>query len=165
MAAAAEGEGVTRVLVVYDDSNVRFTVRVALEGAPPNGQPMEIMEAAGGNAALTFLQSQKIDVVLLDVMMPDMDGFAVLKKLRTEQQNEVPVVMLTASGRESDVANAFRAGADAYVSKPFDVDELARITQDMADMPLRERRKRRIEEMERAELLLQLEYSFDFDDE
>ena len=110
MADEAQEDAVTRVLVVDDDSNVRFTVRVALEGAPPDGQPMEISEAAGGNAALTFLSNQSFDVVLLDVMMPDLDGFAVLKKLRTEAQNEVPVVMLTARGRESDVANAFRAG-------------------------------------------------------
>ena len=150
------------VLVVDDDPNVRFTVRVALEGAPPpDGKPMAVIEAANGDVALVRVEEQDIDVVLLDVMMPGMDGFGVLHALRAGLDTEVAVIMLTARGREADVANAFRAGADAYITKPFDVDELAELTLDVASATLEDRRARRERELERAELLLQLEQGFD----
>lgn len=156
------------VLVVDDDPNVRFTVRVALEGAPPpDGEPMAVVEAADGQTALAEVESGQVDVVLLDVMMPGMDGFAVLRALRsgggagTSGPAGLPVIMLTARGRESDVATAFRIGADGYVTKPFEVDELAELTRAIAEASPAERRQRRIAELERAELLLQLEHTFD----
>jgi CheY-like chemotaxis protein len=153
---------VITVLVVDDDPNVRFTVRVALEGAPPpEGEPMHVVEAASGPAALAVLEEQDVDVVLLDVMMPGMDGFGVLRALRADDAAvDVPVVMLTARGRESDVATAFRGGADDYVTKPFDVDDLARVTLEAAARPAAERGAHRTRELERAELLLQLEHGF-----
>lgn len=151
-----------RALVVDDDPNVRFTVRVALEGAPPpEGEPMEVIEAADGEAALSAVATERFDVVLLDLMLPGMDGVGVLKSIRRRHGGDVAVIMLTARGRESDVAKCFRAGADAYLTKPFDVDELAELTLEMAEMPAGDRRRGRERELERAELLLQLEQSFD----
>ena len=149
-----------RVLVVDDDDNVRFTVRVALEGAPPTGEPMDILEASSGEAALRVLESETVDVVLLDIMMPGLDGFAVLQSIRGGDRPDLPVVMLTARGREADIANAFRAGADGYITKPFDVDELAERCIEVAHATHGERHQRRQEELERAELLLQLEHNF-----
>ncbi len=150
----------TRVLVVDDDATVRFTVRVALEGAPPEGDPMEVLEATHGEDALLTLRAEAIDVVLLDVMMPGLDGFAVLQAIRASVAPAVGVIMLTARGREADVANAFRAGADGYLTKPFGVDELAKLTRSVADSTPAERRLHRAAEFERAELLLQLEQNF-----
>jgi DNA-binding response OmpR family regulator len=152
---------VITVLVVDDDDNVRFTVRVALEGAPPpEGEPMAVIEATNGVQALSMLQSEDIDVVLLDVMMPSLDGFAVLQLLRSGDDPDVGVIMLTARNREADLANAYRAGADAYLTKPFEVDELAELTRLIAVSSPAERRQRRREELQRAELLLQLEHNF-----
>ncbi len=149
------------VMVVDDDPNVRFTVRVALEGAPPpDGQPMTVLEADGGDQALSRLRSEPVDVVLLDVMMPDLDGFAVLQMLRAGSTPDVGVIMLTARNREADVANAFRCGADGYLTKPFDVDELAELVRVVARADAAERHHRRIVELERAELLLQVEHNF-----
>jgi CheY-like chemotaxis protein len=151
---------VITVLVVDDDPNVRFTVRVALEGAPPpDGEPMAVVEAADGEEALRRLAAGGVDVVLLDLMMPGLDGFGVLQALRGEDRPQVPVIMLTARGREADVTTAFRAGADGYLTKPFDVDELAELTAEVALASPEERRHRRMVELERAELLLQLEHN------
>lgn len=150
-----------RALVVDDDPNVRFTARVALEGAPPpEGEPMEVVEAEGGEEALRAIATERFDVVLLDIMMPGLDGLAVLESIRRHDPGRLAVVMLTARGRESDVANAYRLGADAYLTKPFDVDELAEVTVRMATATPAEREKSRMRELERAELLLQLEDRF-----
>lgn len=149
-----------RVLVVDDDANVRFTVRVALEGSPPpSGEPMSVEEAGSGEEALLVLDHQHFDVVLLDVKMGGMDGFGVLQAVR-ESGEEPPVVMLTARGREADIVKAYRAGADGYVTKPFDVDELAHLTRGVAVATPPERLAQRARELERAELLLQLEHGF-----
>lgn len=149
-----------RVLVVDDDPNVRFTARVALEGAPPpDGQPMEVVEAGGGEEALRAIATERFDVLVLDIMMPGLDGMAVLGSIRRHDE-ALPVIMLTARGRESDVAHAYRLGADAYLTKPFDVDELAELTVLLTTMSPSERKQGRQRELERAELLLQLEHRF-----
>ncbi len=150
-----------RVLVVDDDPGIRFTVRVALEGAPfPEEQDMEVVEAADGAAALTAIATERFDIVVLDVMMPNLDGMQVLRTVRRQRGDDVAIVMLTAKGRESDVAGAFRAGADGYLTKPFDVDELTDAVLAIAAAPPAERRARRHAELQRAELLLQLEHGF-----
>lgn len=150
-----------RVLVIDDDPNVRFTVRVALEGAPPpDGDPMHIVEVSGAPQAFDALAAHQFDVVLLDVMMPGMDGFKILHRLRNGDHADIPVVMLTSRGRESDVANAFRAGADNYVTKPFEVDHLAEVVRHIATATGEERQLHRHQELERAELLMQLEHNF-----
>ncbi|CAN5265312.1 hypothetical protein BH23ACT9_BH23ACT9_14440 [soil metagenome] len=126
----------TRVLVVDDDPSVRFTVRVALESAALDGPAMEVQEAVDGPSALGALDLGGVDVVLLDVMMPGQDGLSVLQAIRNSEHREVGVIMLTARGRESNVAEAFRKGADAYVTKPFEIDALAELTHDLATAPI-----------------------------
>jgi CheY-like chemotaxis protein len=150
-----------RVLVVDDDPNVRFTARAALEGAPPpEGLPMSVVEVASGEEALRVVATERFDVIVLDIMMPGLDGLAVLESIRRHDGGQLAVIMLTARGRESDVAEAYRLGADAYLTKPFDVDELAEVVSVMAQTPAADRIKGRQRELERAELLLQLETRF-----
>ena len=120
---------------------------------------MSVAEARHGEEALEQLRTRSFDVVLLDISMPVLDGFGVLKAIR-ERSEHPPIVMLTARGREVDIVNAYRAGADGYVTKPFDVDELARLTAELAASDPADRRARRAKELERAELLLQLEHGF-----
>ncbi len=76
--------------------------------------------AVDGETALEAIASDRIDAVILDVMLPGRDGFSVAAELRA-QQNFVPILMLTARGRPEDVLNGFSAGADDYLSKPFDL--------------------------------------------
>ncbi len=85
----------------------------------------EVIGAADGGEALEAATSQKPDLILLDVMMPVMDGFQVLKKLKADPDTkEIPVIMLTAKSQERDVVTGLESGAEDYVVKPFSVPEL-----------------------------------------
>lgn len=102
-----------KVLVVDDESRMRKLVRDFLAR-----QGFEVMEAADGEEALDiFFETKDIALVLLDVMMPKMDGWQVLREIR--QHSKVPVIMLTARGDEQDELLGFDLGVDEYISKPF----------------------------------------------
>jgi DNA-binding response OmpR family regulator len=105
------------VLVVDDDPDVRALVSTLLGRAG-----YLVTEAADGRAALKALYSQRPDLVVLDVNMPDLDGWATLERIR--DLSDVPVVMLSARGEELEKVRALRAGADDYVTKPFGRQEL-----------------------------------------
>ena len=108
------------MILLVDDlpQNVRL-LRAVLE---PRGH--EVTEAASGEAALERLAEGDIDLVLLDVLMPGMDGYEVCRRIRAEAATEfLPVVMITASG-EQEKRRAIEAGADDFVTKPFDQAEL-----------------------------------------
>ena len=79
--------------------------------------------AVDGETALEMIAADSIDAIILDVMLPGRDGFSVAAELRT-QQNFIPILMLTARSRPEDVLNGFSAGADDYLSKPFDLSIL-----------------------------------------
>lgn len=107
-----------RLILVVDDEQrmVRF-IRLNLEH-----DGFQVISAYNGNDALEQVRTQLPDLVLLDVMMPDLDGFEVLKRIRA--QSSVPVIMLTAKGEEDDRVRGLEAGADDYVTKPFSPREL-----------------------------------------
>jgi DNA-binding response OmpR family regulator len=105
------------VLVVDDDPDVRALVSTLLGRAG-----YLITEAPDGRAALKALYDQRPDLVVLDVNMPDLDGWATLERIR--DLSDVPVVMLSARGEELEKVRALRAGADDYVTKPFGRQEL-----------------------------------------
>ncbi|MEY4577027.1 MAG: DNA-binding response regulator [Pseudomonadota bacterium] len=107
-----------RVLVVEDETSIR---RGLCDVLAFRGFAVEWAE--DGQTALRMASSQTFELVLLDVMLPELDGFSVCRLLR-EQGNEVPIVMLTAKGSEDDVLRGFELGADDYVTKPFSVREL-----------------------------------------
>jgi DNA-binding response OmpR family regulator len=106
-----------RVLVVDDDSDLRLLVEKLLSGA---GYVVE--SAADGRAALRAFHATPADIVVLDVSMPELDGFETLERLR--DLSNVPVILLTARSGEIDKVRGFRAGADDYVVKPFGRQEL-----------------------------------------
>ena len=105
------------VLVVDDDPDVRALVSTLLGRAG-----YLVTEAPDGRAALQALYGQRPDLVVLDVNMPDLDGWATLERIR--DLSDVPVVMLSARGEELEKVRALRAGADDYVTKPFGRQEL-----------------------------------------
>ncbi len=143
-----------RVLVVDDDVDIQTMVRMALEDC-------DVLVAADGLAALAVLRQTPVDAVLLDVMMPAMDGFAVLRRIRGgENGADVPVVMLTAKAGERDHVTAYRDGADAYLTKPFGLDELEAALAEVTSRSRRDRTAARAEELERAELLARIEHTF-----
>jgi DNA-binding response OmpR family regulator len=102
-----------KILVVDDESRMRKLVRDFLVK-----KDYVVVEAADGQEAIDiFFEQQDISLVILDVMMPKMDGWEVLKEIRA--YSKVPVIMLTAKGDESDELNGFELGVDEYISKPF----------------------------------------------
>ena len=108
-----------RLLLVDDDPEVRTSVRVAFELQWPSA---EIDEAATADAALRAVEERHPDLVLLDVGLPDEDGFTVLREIRAF--SAVPVIMLTAREEPIDRVRGLEGGADDYVAKPFDHLEL-----------------------------------------
>jgi two-component system KDP operon response regulator KdpE len=106
-----------RILVVDDERRMVGFIRLNLEQ-----DGFEVIEAHNGNEALERLRDSLPDLILLDVMMPDLDGFEVLRTIR--EISQVPVIMLTAKGEEDDKVKGLELGADDYVTKPFSPREL-----------------------------------------
>jgi len=102
------------VLIVDDDIKILRSLKDFLKG-----NDFYVLEATDGRMALDvfYKNNTKVDLILLDVMMPDTDGFAALKVIR--ESSLVPVIMLTARGEEYDQLNGFKQGADDYIPKPF----------------------------------------------
>lgn len=105
------------ILVVDDEERMARFIRLNLEH-----DGFRVTEAYRGLEALELLRDEMPDVVLLDVMLPDIDGFEVLKMIR--EVSSVPVIMLTAKGEEDDRVHGLELGADDYVTKPFSPREL-----------------------------------------
>ena len=102
-----------KILVVDDESRMRKLVRDFLERAG-----FQVLEAGDGMDALdVFYDNQDIGLIIMDVMMPKMDGWEVCREIRKE--SKVPIIMLTARGEERDELNGFELGVDEYISKPF----------------------------------------------
>jgi two-component system KDP operon response regulator KdpE len=106
-----------RVLVVDDELAIRRFLRVAL-----NGQGFTISEAATGQDALLTLTTERPDLVILDLGLPDLDGLEVTRRIR--EWSQVPIIILSVREQEGDKIAALDAGADDYLTKPFGVGEL-----------------------------------------
>ena len=112
------------ILIADDDRTNRLLIRHILRK-----QPYSLVEASSGNEALELTSSKHVDVVILDVVMDDLDGFSVCKQLRKRySKTEMPVLFVTAQDEDSQLAEGFSAGGNDYVTKPIsDVELLARI--------------------------------------
>ncbi len=107
-----------RILVVEDDDAIRELVSTALRFTG-----FGVETAAAGSSALAEARNATYDLVVLDVNLPDIDGFSVCRKLR-EDRNDVPVIFLTARDDPSDLRAGFTGGGDDYMTKPFSLEEL-----------------------------------------
>ncbi len=109
-----------KILAVDDERHIVRLVQVNLERAG-----YQVLTAFDGKEALKKVESDKPDLIVLDVMMPHMDGFEVLKRLRaTDSTKDIPVVMLTAKAQDADVFRGWASGVDCYLTKPFNPIEL-----------------------------------------
>ena len=102
----------TRILTVEDDERIRTAVRLALED-----EGWTVDEAESGEDAVAIFQTTPPDVVLIDIMLPGMDGFELCRGIR--RSSDVPVVMVTARNDTHDIVAGLEAGADDYLTKPF----------------------------------------------
>ena len=110
-----------RILVVEDDPSIRRVIVLALK----SGGYTDVTETADGDAALEAAFRTRMDLVLLDLMLPGLDGISVCRRLRTNPETaEGAIVMLTARGAECDIVSGLDAGADDYITKPFSKEVL-----------------------------------------
>jgi two-component system, OmpR family, KDP operon response regulator KdpE len=107
----------TRILIVEDDGPIRRFLQAALTNAG-----YEVAEAETGRMGLTHMLARMPDLVVLDLGLPDMDGMEIISQVR--EWSQVPIIVLSARGREGDKVEALNAGADDYLTKPFGVPEL-----------------------------------------
>jgi DNA-binding response OmpR family regulator len=117
----------TRVLVIDDEAPIRLLCRVNLEA-----ERMEVLEAADGPSGLEKARSEQPDVILLDVMMPGLDGWRVAEELLDDDRTAgIPIVFLTARAELRDRARGIDLGGVDYVTKPFNPVELAPLVRDL----------------------------------
>ncbi len=110
----------TTILVVEDDQDIRFLLSETVSDLG-----YDVLEAADGGTGFRMALEAHADVILLDVMMPVMDGFQVLAKLKEHAEtHHMPVIMVSARGQEQDIMRAMRGGACGYVIKPWNQDDL-----------------------------------------
>ena len=144
----------TRVLVIDDEAPIRLLCRVNLEA-----ESMEVLEAADGPAGLEKARAERPDVILLDVMMPGLDGWRVAEELLDDERTEsIPIVFLTARAELRDRARGIDLGGVDYVTKPFNPIELAPLGNDLLDRVARgERDDLRREKLAELRSLLERE--------
>ena len=118
-----------RILVVDDDENILNLEKTILEQ-----KGFDVTSAAGGAEALRVLSGATFDLVLLDVMMPEVDGFTVCRKIKEDQRlKDIPVIFLTAKGGGEALAEGFESGAVMYINKPFTANKLLTIVNTMLE--------------------------------
>jgi DNA-binding response OmpR family regulator len=126
------------LLVVDDDPLIAGMLRLVLEG-----EGYEVSHAEDGRKALDAIHEHPPACVVLDMMMPHVDGFGVLENLKAEGGAQTRIVMLTCCSQEEDVRKALVLGADEYLTKPVDVDFLLNTVRDLLSMEMDEVRARR----------------------
>ena len=109
-----------KILAVDDERHILRLVQINLEKAG-----YDVVTGSNGREALEMVASESPDLVVMDVMMPEMDGFEALKQLKENPETaEIPVIMLTAKAQDADVFHGWQSGADLYLTKPFNPMEL-----------------------------------------
>jgi DNA-binding response OmpR family regulator len=117
----------TKVLIADDEPNIVVSLSFMMKR-----EGYEVLVARDGTEALEAIRRERPALVLLDAMMPGMTGFDVCEAVRADASvRDTPILMLTAKGRETDIARGMGAGADAYVTKPFSTRELVAKVRDM----------------------------------
>ena len=116
-----------KVLIADDEPNIVVSLEFMMKR-----EGYEVVVARDGAAALAAIRAERPGLVLLDAMMPGMSGFDVCEAVRADVElRATPILMLTAKGRETDVARGVGAGADAYMTKPFSTRDLVQRVRDM----------------------------------
>ncbi|ELS32201.1 MULTISPECIES: response regulator transcription factor [Pseudanabaena] len=112
-----------KLLIVDDEPHIRMLLEQTLEEL--EDYDVDLLIATNGQEALETIQSEKPDLVFLDVMMPKMNGYEVCQKVKSDDSlSDVYIIMLTAKGQEFDRSRGEDVGADVYMTKPFDPDEI-----------------------------------------
>jgi DNA-binding response OmpR family regulator len=133
----SDSDSMPKVLVIDDEAPIRLLCRVNLEA-----EKMAVLEAEEGASGLELARSERPDVILLDVMMPGMDGWEVLQRLLDDEEtSEIPIVFLTARAELRDRARGLDLGGVDYVTKPFNPIELAPLVRSVLERVARGERE------------------------
>jgi len=141
-----------KILVVDDDPTMVKLINVNLKL-----NNYSVVEATSGEQALEVVEAEGLDLVVLDIMMPGVDGWEVLKRIRSNPETqEMPVILVTAKTQDSDVIRGWELGADEYVIKPFNPLLLVEVIKMVLDRSYDERLERRKKQKEKLEVLRSL---------
>lgn len=141
-----------KILVVDDDPTMVKLINVNLKL-----NNYAVLEATSGEQALEIVNSEQLDLVVLDIMMPGVDGWEVLRQIRSKPETqEMPVILVTAKTQDSDVIKGWELGADEYVIKPFNPLLLVEVVRMVLDRSYEERLERRKKQKEKLEVLRSL---------
>ncbi len=122
-----------RILIVDDEAHIRMLIEQTLEDLEDQG--VELQFAENGEEALELIRTQQPNLVFLDVMMPKLNGMEVCQKVKKELKlNEVFIILLTAKGQEVDRQKGLEMGADRYMTKPFDPDEMLSVAEEVLNL-------------------------------
>ena len=122
-----------KILIVDDEAHIRMLIEQTLEDLEDEG--VELLQADNGESAVEIIQEEKPQLVFLDVMMPKMNGMEVCRRIKHElSMNEVYIVLLTAKGQELDKQKGKEAGADLYMTKPFNPDALLEKAEEVLEL-------------------------------
>lgn len=113
------------VLIVDDETHIRILLQQTLEDFEDLN--IEILATENGKKAIEIIKEKKPDLIFLDVMMPEMNGYETCHKIKKELKIDSYVVMLTAKGQDADKQKGLECGADVYITKPFDPDEILKL--------------------------------------
>jgi DNA-binding response OmpR family regulator len=142
----------TKILVVDDDPTMVKLINVNLKL-----NNYVVIEAVSGEQALDIISKEPLDLVVLDIMMPGVDGWEVLSKIRLDTATEeLPVILVTAKTQDSDVIRGWELGADEYVIKPFNPLLLVEVIKMVLDRSYEDRLERRKKQKEKLEVLRSL---------
>lgn len=144
-----------RIMVVEDDEPIRRLVSMTL-----GNLGHEVSEVRDGEEAIRRILEDEPDLVVLDVMMPKVDGWEVLHRIRRSGKRNIRFILLTAKAEESDFVMGWRLQVDEYMTKPFDPDDLAEAVSQTLRMSPEQIRQKRLKEFEKANLLLRIESTF-----
>ncbi|MEM1258144.1 MAG: response regulator [Bacteroidota bacterium] len=122
-----------KLLIVDDEAHIRMLIEQTLEDLEEEG--VQLLFAENGEEALTIIEDEKPNLVFLDVMMPKMNGMEVCQKVKKELRlDEVYIILLTAKGQEVDRQRGMEMGANKYMTKPFDPDEMLSVAEEVLNM-------------------------------
>ena len=129
---------VPRILLVEDEDHLRENIKMNLEM-----ENYEVVAVGDGVSALKKFGDQRFNLVILDIMMPEMDGFQVCEQIRLEDM-EMPILFLTAKDSSQDVIKGLKKGADDYITKPFNLEELLLRTKSLVKRSFNEKEKEEV---------------------
>jgi len=122
-----------KLLIVDDEAHIRMLIEQTVEDLEDEG--VELLHADNGEAALQIIRDEQPRLVFLDVMMPKLNGMEVCRKVKKEMNmSQVYIVLLTAKGQELDRQEGLNAGADMYMTKPFNPDTLLELAREVLDL-------------------------------